>query len=73
MMHSTPSSAKPELENTSQDVSSSIWNQLSLIKSEPELTDNFSTLNNLFQENKTLLTTLPEDTTPLEKKLLIFA
>lgn len=73
MMHSTLSSVKLELENMYQDASSSIWSQPLLIKSEPEHTDNFSTLNNLFQEKRMLLTTLLEDITPLEKKLLIFA
>ena len=46
MMLSTLSSVKPELENTSQDPSSSIWNQPLLMKLEPELTDNYSTQNN---------------------------
>ena len=73
MMHSTLSSVKLELENMYQDASSSIWSQPLLIKSEPEHIDNFSTLNNLFQEKRMLLTTLLEDITPLEKKLLIFA
>ena len=73
MMPSTLSSPKPELENTYQEPSSSIWNQPSLIKSEPELTDNSSTQSNLSPEKKMLLTTSPEDTTPLVKKLLIFA
>ena len=38
------------------------------MKSELELTDNSSTLNNLSQEKKMLLTTMPEDTAPSEKK-----
>jgi hypothetical protein len=73
MMPSTLSSQKLVPVNTSQEPFSSISNQLSLIKSEQEPTDNSSTPNNLFQEKKMLLTTSPEDTTPLVKKLLIFA
>ncbi len=73
MMPSTLSSPKPEPENTYQEPSSSIWNQPSLIKSEPELTDNSSTQSNLSPEKKMLPTTSPEDTTLLVKKLLIFA
>lgn len=73
MMPSIHSSHKLELVNTSQDVSSSISNQLSLIKLELEPTDNFSTLNNWSQEKKMLPTTSPEDIIPLENKSLIFA
>jgi hypothetical protein len=73
MMPSTPFSPKLVLENTSQDPSFSISNQLSLIKLELEPTDNSFILNNLFQAKKMLPTTSPEDTTPLVKKLLIFA
>jgi len=43
------------------------------MKSELEPTDNYSTLNNSFQEKKTQPTTLPEVTIPLVKKLLIYA
>merc|ERR1712139_83977 len=46
MMLSTLSSLKPVPVNTSQDVSSLIWNQLLLMKSEPEPTDNCSIQNN---------------------------
>ena len=73
MMPSTLSSQKPEPESTSQDASSSILNQLSSTKSELEPTDNSSTPNNLSQEKKMLQTTLPEDTTPSERKSLTFA
>ena len=73
MMHSTLSSLKPVPESTSQEPSSSIWNQLSSIKSELEHTDNSSTLNNLSQEKKMLLTTSPEDITQSERKSSICA
>ena len=72
-MPSIHSSHKLELVNTSQDVSSSISNQLSLIKLELEPTDNFSTLNNSSLERKMLLTTSLEATTPLVKKSSISA
>ena len=72
-MHSTPSSQRLELESTSQEQYSLIWNQLSAMKSELEPTDNSSTQNNWSQERKTPPTTSPEDTTPLVKKLLISA
>jgi hypothetical protein len=73
MMLSTLSSQKLELESTSQEQSSSTSSQLSLIKSEPELTDNFSTLSNSSQEKKMLLTTSLEDITLSEKKSSISA
>lgn len=73
MMPSTLSSAKPELVNTSQELFSQISNQPSSMKSELVLTDNYSTLNNLFQEKKMPPTTLPEDIIPSEKKSLISA
>jgi len=73
MMHSTHSSPKLELENTYQEPSSSISNQLSLMKSELELIDNSSTLNNSSPEKKMLQITLLEDIIPLVKKSLIFA
>merc|ERR1712167_367330 len=53
--------------------SSLILNQPSLMRLEPELTDNSSIQSNLSQVKKMLLTTSPEVTTPLVKKLLIFA
>merc|ERR1712007_281771 len=68
MMLSTLSSVKLVLENTSQDVYSSILNQLLLMKSELVLTDNSSTQNNLFLVKKMPLTTSQEDITPLVKK-----
>ena len=73
MMPSTPSSLKPELESMSQELSSSISKQLSLMKLELEPTDNFSTQNNSSQERKMPPTTSPEVTTPLVKKSLISA
>ena len=72
-MPSTLSSLKLELVNTSQDVFSLILNQLSLMKLELEPTDNYSIQNNSSQAKKMQQTTSPEDTTPLVKKLLIFA
>jgi len=73
MMLSTLSSQKLVLVNTSQDVSSLIWNPPSLMKSEPEPTDNYSTLNNWSPVKKMLPITSPEDITPLVKKSLTFA
>jgi hypothetical protein len=73
MTHSILSSPKPEPESTSQEPFSSISNQLSSMKSEPEPTDNSSTLNNSSPERKTPPTTSPEVTTPLVKKSLISA
>jgi hypothetical protein len=73
MMLSTPSSQKLVLVNTSQELFSSISNQLSLIKSEPEPTDNSSIPNNLSPEKKMLLITSPEDITPSERKSSISA
>ena len=73
MTLSTPFSQKLVQENTSQELSSLIQNQQLLMKSEPELTDNYSTLNNSSQEKKMLLITSPEVTTQSEKKLLIYA
>ena len=72
-MLSIHSSPKLELENTSQDLSSLIYNQQLLIKLEQELTDNSSILNNLSPEKKMLLITSLEDITPLENKSSIFA
>merc|ERR1711981_1036058 len=56
-----------------QEPYSLILSQLLLMKSELELTDNCSIQSNLSQVKKMLLTTSPEVTTPLVKKLLIFA
>ena len=72
-MPSTLSSQKPELESTSQELSSLILKQLSLMKLELEPTDNFSTQSNSFQERKMPPTTSPEVTTPLVRKSLISA
>merc|ERR1719272_2328198 len=73
MMLSTPSSPRLVPESTSQEPSSLILNQPSLMKLEPELTDNCSIQNNLSQVKKTLPTTSPEDITPLVKKSSISA
>jgi len=72
-MLSTLSSLKLEPESTFQDAYSLILNQLSLMKLELEPTDNYSIQNNSSQVKKMQQTTSPEDTTPLVKKLLIFA
>jgi hypothetical protein len=72
-MLSTPSSQRLVPESTSQEPSSLILNQPSLMRSEPELTDNSSIQNNLSQVKKMLQTTSPEDITPLVKKSSIFA
>ena len=72
-MPSTLSSQKPELESTSQELSSLILKQLSLMKLELEPTDNFSTQSNSSQERKMPPTTSPEVTTPLVRKSLISA
>merc|ERR1711915_447335 len=68
MIPSTPSSVRLELENMFQEPFSSILNQLLSMRSVPELTDNFSTLNNRSLERKMLPTTTPVVTTPSEKK-----
>merc|ERR1712139_348830 len=73
MMLSTPSSPKLVPVSTSQEPSSSISNQPLLMKSEPEPTDNSSIQNNSSLVKKMLPTTSQEVTTPLVKKLLIFA
>merc|ERR1719473_1950425 len=72
-MLSTPSSPRLVPESTSQEPSSSILNQPSLMKLEPEPTDNFSIQSNSSQERKMLPTTSPEDITLLVKKSLISA
>jgi hypothetical protein len=71
MMLSTPFSLKLVLENTYPEPYSSIWNQPSLMRSEPEHIDNFSTPNNLFQERKMPPTISLEDIIQLVKKSLI--
>jgi len=73
MMLSTLSSVKLVLVNTSQDVYSSISNQLLSMKSELVLTDNSSTQNNSFLVKKMLLTTSLEVTILSVKKSSISA
>merc|ERR1712167_142917 len=73
MMLSTPSSPRLVPESTSQEPSSSILSQPLSMRLEPELTDNSSIQSNLSLVKKMLPTTSPEVTTPLVKKLLIFA
>merc|ERR1711898_7563 len=73
MMPSTPSSLRPVLESTSQDASSSILSQPSLMRLEPEPTDNSSIQSNSSPEKKMPPTTSPEVTTPLVKKSSISA
>lgn len=73
MMPSTLSSPKLELESTFPEPFSSILNPLSSIKSEPVLTDNCSTQNNLSPVKKMLLITSPEDITPSVRRSSIFA
>jgi hypothetical protein len=72
MMLSTPFSVKLEPVNTSQDVYSLISNQLLLMKSEQEHTDNYSIQNNLFLVKKMPLTISLEDIIPSVKKSLIY-
>ena len=71
-MPSIHSSAKLELENMSLDASSSTLNPLSSMKSEQELTDNSSILNNSSLEKKMPPTILLEDTIQLEKRSSIY-
>merc|ERR1739838_223677 len=73
MLHSTPSSPKPVPVSTYQEPSSLISNQPSLMKSEPEPTDNSSIQSNSSQVKKMLPTTSPEDITPLVRKSSISA
>ena len=72
-MLSIHSSQKPEQESTFPEPSSSIQNQLLSMKLELEPTDNFSIQNNSSPERKMLLTTLPEVTTPSERKSSTYA
>jgi len=72
MMLSTLSSVKLEPESTSQDVYSLISNQLLLMKSEQEHTDNYSIQNNLSLVKKMPLTISLEDIIPSVKKSLIY-
>merc|ERR1712127_530377 len=72
MMLSTPSSPRLVLVSTSQEPSSLILNQPSLMKLELEPTDNSSIQSNSSQV-KMLPTTSQEDITPLVRKSLISA
>merc|ERR1712100_486623 len=72
-MPSTPSSPRLVLVSTSQEPSSSILSQPSLMRLEPVPTDNSSTQSNSSPVRKMLPTTSPEVTTPLVRKLLISA
>merc|ERR1712167_493995 len=73
MMLSTPSSPRLVPESTSQELSSLILNQPSLMKSELEPTDNSSIQNNSSLVKKMPPTTSLEDITPLVKKSSISA
>merc|ERR1712167_446487 len=73
MMLSTPSSPRLVLASTSQDPSSLISNQPSLMRLELEPTDNFSIQSSSSQVKKMPPTTSPEVTTPLVKRLSISA
>merc|ERR1739838_503157 len=69
----TPSSPRLVPVSTSQELSSSISNQPSSMRSEPEPTDNSSIQSNSSQVKKMLPTTSPEDITPLVRKSSISA
>merc|ERR1712048_1428865 len=73
MMLSTPSSLRLELASTSQEPSSSISSQPLSMRSEPEPTDNSSTQSSSSPVRRMPLTTSPEVTTPLVRRLLTFA
>merc|ERR1712048_224430 len=73
MMLSTPSSLRPVLESTSQELSSSISSQPLSMRSEPEPTDNSSIQSSSSPVRRMPLTTSPEVTTPLVRRLLTFA
>merc|ERR1712139_522332 len=70
---STPSSPRPVLVSTSQELSSSISSQPLSMRSELEPTDNSSIQSNSSPVKKMLPTTSPEDITPLVRKSLISA
>merc|ERR1719272_2444269 len=72
-MLSTHSSPRPVPESMSQEPSSLILNQPSLMKLELELIDNSSIQSNSSQVKKMPPTTSPEDITPLVKKSSISA
>merc|ERR1711981_67686 len=73
MMLSTPSSPRLVPVSTSQELSSLILNQPSLMRLEPEPTDNFSIQSNSSLVRRMPPTTSPEVTTPLVKKSSISA
>ena len=73
MMPSTLSSLRLVLESISQELSSLILNQQSLMKLELEQTGNSSIQSNSSPERKMTPTTSPEATTPLVKKSSTFA
>merc|ERR1712000_420751 len=72
-MLSTPSSQRLVPVSTSQEPSSLILNQPSLMRLELEPTDNSSIQSNSSLVKRMLPTTSPEVTTPSVKKLLISA
>merc|ERR1719222_543808 len=72
-MLSTPSSQKLVPVSTSQEPSSSILSEPSLMISEPELTDNSSIQSNSSQVKRMPPTTSPEVTTPLVRRSSISA
>merc|ERR1712072_199642 len=72
-MLSTPSSPRPVPVNTFPDQSSLISSQPSLMRLEPEPTDNSSIQSNSSPVKKMLPITSPEDITPLVRKSLISA
>merc|ERR1711898_42835 len=73
MMPSTPSSPRLVLESMSQEPSSSILSQPSLMRLEPVPTDNSSIQSNSSPVKKMPPTTSPEVTTPLVRKSSISA
>merc|ERR1712093_314494 len=73
MMPSTPSSPRPVLESTFQELSSSISSQPLSMRSELEPTDNSSIQSSSSLVKKTPPTTSPEVTTPLVRKSSISA
>merc|ERR1711990_1174624 len=69
MTPSRPSSLRLALESTSQEQSSLILSPLSLTKPDAEHTVNCTTLSSSSTERRTPPTTMPEDTTPSERRL----
>merc|ERR1712012_35151 len=66
---SRPSSPKLVLASTSQELSSSIWSQLSSMRPDVEPTVNCTIPSNSSTERRTPQTTTPEDTTLSERRL----